>query len=132
MITCSRCLLVGHTDENCWITSPAEGEKPVKSCGYCVQPGHIGRDCPELTGSIGRRLELRKKREEKFDKILDSLEMMWMLVMNEVPPKTFENGVGDSTGMIDEGMVRANNILNDAERLLREHSRLGYVGRGPV
>ena len=131
MITCSRCLLAGHTDENCWIKPPAEGEKSVEPCNYCVQPGHIGRDCPELTGSIGRRLELRKKREEKFGKVLDALEMVWMLVMNEVPPKTFENGVTDSTGTIDEGMVRADNILGDAERLLREHGRIDYVGRGP-
>ena len=131
MITCSRCSLTGHTEENCWIKPPAEGEKPVEVCGYCVQPGHIGRDCPELTGGIGQRLELRKKREEKFDKVLDSLEMMWLLVTHEVPPKTFENGVTDGTGHPDEGMVRADKILGDAESFLREHGRIDYVGRGP-
>lgn len=100
-------------------------------CGYCILPGHIGRDCPELTGAVGNRLAARKKREEKFGKVLDSLEMVWMLVTSEVTSKCFENGVTDSTGTIDEGVVRASNILGGVEDLLREHGRLANVSRGP-
>ncbi len=133
MIACSRCTLSGHTDENCWIKPPVEGDKmDTDVCGYCVLTGHIGRDCPELTGAVANRLSLRKKREEKFGEVLDSLEMMWMLVTNEVASECFENCVTDSTGTIDEGVVRASNIMGYAEKVLREHGRLDTVSRGPV